>query len=226
VFPESVCGHLRPRSSRGCRSSRARCGVTWLFADTGRLHRDRARVADIRAQVVSKSAGPAGLGKAPGRDGRSGHPVRSVDRGPADIEDGNGVGESPRWAAVRPLPLRGELRLPRVRVTCAIGPADVDLGETLDGPHEGPLASVTPPYAAVIGGTVRVEPVGRGDPPQDDLIDRARGIVQREPTVHSVENGRTTGNLRKRGLDQVNPHCPMALRCATGWVRRAVVIIQ
>jgi hypothetical protein len=127
------------------------------------------------------------------------------------ISKTGGAGEAPRCAAVRPPPLRGELRLPRVRVTCAIGPADVHLGETLDGPHEGPLAPVTPPHAAVIGGTVRVEPVGRGDPPQDDLFDRARGIVQGAPTVHSVENGRTTGSLRKRRLDQVNPRCPMAL---------------
>ena len=49
---------------------------------------------------------------------------------------------------------------------------------------------MTPPHAAVNGATVGVEPVGRGDPPQDDLIDRARGIVQGAPTIHSVENGR------------------------------------
>jgi hypothetical protein len=186
------------KASRGC------------WPTPGISSRDRALVADIRAQVVSKSAGPSGREEAPGRRW-SIWASSSVRRSWSNrYRRRDGVGQGPRSTAVRPPPLRGELRLPRVRVTCAIGPADVHLGETLDGPREGPLAPVTPPHAAAIGGTVRVEPVGRGDPPQDDLIHRARGIVQGAPTVHSVENGRTTGNLRKRGLDQVNPHCPMA----------------
>lgn len=119
------------------------------------------------------------------------------------------AGRGPKWTAVRSPRLRGELRLPGLRIRCDIGPADAHLGQTLDGPHEGPLAPMTPPHAAVNGATVRVEPVGRGDPPQDDLIDRARGIFQRAATVHSVENGRTTGTIRKAGADQVNPHCPV-----------------
>jgi hypothetical protein len=147
--------------------------------------------------VVSKAAGRTGREEAAGRR-RSIRASRSVRRSCGPIETGrrsSGAemdgGSSPR--------LRGELRLPRVRVRRAIGPADVHHGETLDGPNEGPLAPVTPPHAAVIGGTVRIEPVGRGDPPQDDLIDRARGIVEGAPIVHSVENGGTTGNLRRRG---------------------------
>ena len=131
-------------------------------------------------------------------DRRSGRAVRCIDRGPTDRRR-DAVGQGPKLTAVRSPRLRGELRLPHVRVTCAIRPADVHLGETLDGPRERPLAPMTPPHAAVIGGTLRVEPVGRGDPPQDDLIYRARGIAQGAPTVHSVDNGRTTGNLRRRG---------------------------
>jgi hypothetical protein len=177
--------------------------------------------------VVSEAAGPTGREEAAG--GRQS--IRGVPLGPSTvvqpIEDGtpSGVTEVDGGSFPR---LRGELRLPRARVPCAIRPADVHLGETLDGPREGPLAPVTPPHAAVIGGTLRVEPVGRGDPPQDDLIDRARGIVQGTPTVHSVENGRTAGILRRRRPDQVNPHCSVALghRATTGWARPTVVIIQ
>ena len=167
-------------------------------------------MADTRGQWSRKQPDrPAGR-RRQAADRRSGRPVRCIDRGPTDRRR-DAVGQGPKLTAVRSPRLRGELRLPHVRVTCAIGPADVHLGETLVGPHEGPLAPVTPPHAAVIGGTVRVEPVGRGDPPQDDLIDRARGIFQRAATVHSVENGRTTGIIRKAGADQVNPHCPVAV---------------
>jgi hypothetical protein len=193
---------VQPRSRPG----RARYGgLTWLMANFRRCAAGtghRGGYPGSGGLEISRTR-PAGRGRR-AADGRSRRPVRCVDRGPTDRRR-DAVREGPKWTAVRSPRLRGELRLPRVGVTCAIGPADVHLRETLDGPHEGPLAPMAPPHAAVIGGTVRVEPVGRGDPPQDDLIDRARGIVQRAPTVHSLENGRAAGNLRKRGRPGETP---------------------
>jgi hypothetical protein len=204
VFRESVCGHVPSWSSRQSRSGRARYGgLTCLIQPRARSiwHRHCGGYLGSHCPGISRGARPGG------GDGRkmvgAGVPfgasivVQKIEdgrrRGRAEVD-----GRSSRC-------LRGELRLPRQCATCTIRPTSGHLGETLYGPHEGPLAPMAPPHARVIGGTVRVAPVGRGDPPQDDLIDRARGIVQRVPTVHGVENGRTAGNLRKRGPTRSTP---------------------